>query len=78
VPKEPLNQLGSCRSKAEHGALVHEMLESDIAEDAIRSLIPENTTNDHYTVRMLTPLLTPLRAQHVETMGNLQQRSQLR
>jgi hypothetical protein len=54
------------------------MLESDIAEDAIRSLIPENTTNDHYTVRMLTPLLTPLRALHAETAGNRQQRNQLR
>jgi hypothetical protein len=34
------------------------MLESDIAEDAIRSLIPENTTNDHYTVRILAPFDT--------------------
>ena len=73
-----MNQLGSCPSKAEHGARVPEMLESDIAEDAIRSLIPENTTNDHYTVRMLTPLLTPLRALHAETVGNPQQRNLLR
>jgi hypothetical protein len=41
---------------------VPEMLEADIGEDAFRSLIPESTTNDHYTVRMLTPLLTPLSA----------------
>ena len=39
-----------------HGARVPEMLEADIGEDAFRSLIPESTTNDHYTVRMLTPL----------------------
>jgi hypothetical protein len=50
------------------------MLEADMGEHAFRSLIPESTTNDHYTVRMLTPL----RAKYAETAGNYQQRKRLR
>ena len=49
------------------------MLEADMGEYAFGSLIPESTTNDHYAVRMLTPLLTPLRVLYAETSSNHQQ-----
>jgi hypothetical protein len=77
-PKSFLTNCGSCRSKGKHGARVPEMLEAKIGEDAFRSLIPESTTNDHYTVRVRTPLLTPLRVLYAETSSNHQQGNQLR
>ena len=41
--------------------------------DASRSLTPRGGTYDHRRMRVLIPLLTPLRALHAETAGNRQQ-----
>ena len=56
---------------------VPEMLEADVGEGAFRSLTTKNTTCDHCTTRVLTPLLTPLRAQYAETVGKRKQRNWL-
>ena len=56
---------------------VPEMLEADVGVDAFRSLTPKSTMRDHYTIRVLTPLLTPLRAQYAETVGKRKQRNWL-
>jgi hypothetical protein len=52
------------------------MVEADVGEDAFRSITAKSTTSGHYTMGVLTPLLTPLSAQHAETVGNRQQGNQ--
>ena len=55
-----------------------EIVEADVGEETFRSLTPKNTMCDHYTARVLTPLLIPLRVLHAETLGNHQQINRLR
>jgi hypothetical protein len=52
---------------------VPEKVEADVGEDAFRSITAKSTTPGHYTMRVLTPLLTPLSAHRAETVGNRQQ-----
>ena len=54
----------------ERGACVTEIVEADIREDVLRSSTPESTPCDRDTLVLLTPLLTPLSAQHAETVSN--------
>src|SRR5919107_74142 len=57
----------------------------DVHRSAVRRLTPPDVplrtgslwAPYHYTMRVLTPLLTPLSAQHAETASNRWQRKQL-
>jgi hypothetical protein len=53
---------------------VPEMMDADIGEDAFRFSTLKNTTGDHYTMIVLTPLSAP----HAETASNHKQRNRLR
>ena len=55
-----------------------EIVGANVGDDAFRFLNPKGTTCDHYTMVVLTPLLTPLSTQYAETPGNHQQRKRLR
>ena len=57
---------------------VPEMVEADVGEDAFRSITVKSTTCGHYTMRMLTPLLTPLSVPYAATTRNREQRNGLR
>jgi hypothetical protein len=63
------------RERGAHG--VPEMVKADVGEDAIPSMFFESTTCGHYTMRVLTPLLTPMSVQYAETASNRQQRNRL-
>jgi hypothetical protein len=45
--------------------------------EAYDRITTKGTMCDHYTIRVLTPPLTPLRALHAETSGNHQRRKRL-
>ena len=55
-----------------------EIVEADVEKNAFSSLTPKSTMCDHWTTSVLTPLLTPLRVLHAETLGNHQQIIRLR
>jgi hypothetical protein len=57
---------------------VPEIVEADVGVDAFRSLTPKSVTFEHYTIVVLTLLLTPPRAQHAAAVRNRDQRNRLR